>query len=167
MTKFRILKLELVDKINSFFENDANDQVLAVFLDLSKAFDTIDHEILLTKLSHYGIEGIALRWFKCYLSDRKQFIHYDNIDSDHLTISVGTAQGSILGPLLFLIYVNDAYRSSNALDFIHFADDTSLINSLSCFRTGINATLTHSQVERRVNAELQRVYDWLCQQAVS
>ena len=154
--------MELVDKINSFFENDANDQVLAVFLDLSKAFDTMDHEILLTKLAHYGIEGSVLRWFRCFLSDRKQFIHYDDVDSDPLTISVGTAQGSILGPLLFLIYVNDAYRSSNALDFIHFADDTSLINSFSCFRTGINATLNHSQIERRVNAELQRVYDWLC-----
>ena len=71
-------------------------------------------------------------------------------------------ESPILGPLLFLIYVNDAYRSSNALDFIHFADDTSLINSFSCFRTGINATLNHSQIERRVNAELQRVYDWLC-----
>ena len=118
--------IELVDQLHKVFENNPDDQLLAVFLDLSKAFDTIDHEILLRKLAHYGIDGIPLLWFKNYLSDRKQYISYDGTDSDLLGLLVGVPQGSILGPLIFLIYINDAYRASNALKFIHFADDTTL-----------------------------------------
>ena len=123
----------MVDHLYKAFENDPNDQVLAVFLDLSKAFDTIDHDILYRKLTHYGIDGIPLLWFKSYLSDRKQFLNFDGTDSDLLQLLVGVPQGSILGPLIFLIYINDAYRASNALNFIHFADDTTLLQNISFF----------------------------------
>ena len=151
--------IELVDGIQKVFEENPYDQVLSVFLDLSKAFDTIDHQILFEKFSHYGIDGIALRWFQSYLSNRKQYITLEGIESDKMDISVGVPQGSILGPLVFLIYINDAHRASQALNFIHFADDTTLSQNLAFFSGG---NLTRSQMERRINAELSNVYNWLC-----
>ena len=150
---------ELIDGINEQLDKDPYDQVLAVFLDLSKAFDTIDHDILFKKLEHYGVLGAPLHWLRSYLTDRKQFINYDDVHSELLSILVGVPQGSVLGPLLFLIYINDATNASSALKFIHFADDTSLVQNLSFF---ISENLTHSQTERRINAELSKVYDWLC-----
>ena len=151
--------IELIDGINEQLDKDPYDQVLAVFLDLSKAFDTIDHDILFKKLEHYGVLGAPLQWLRSYLTDRKQFIHYDDVHSELLSILVGVPQGSVLGPLLFLIYINDATNASSALKFIHFADDTSLAQNVSFF---ISENLSHSQTERRINAELSRVYDWLC-----
>ena len=151
--------IELIDQVHKVFENNPHDQVASVFLDLSKAFDTIDHSIMLKKLSHYGITGVPLQWFKSYLSDRKQYILYDDIESDLLNITVGVPQGSILGPLLFLIYINDAHRATQALKFVHFADDTTLFQNIAFFSGG---TLTQSQVEGRINVELRKVYDWLC-----
>ena len=86
---------------------------IAVYLDLSKAFDTLDHNILLEKLMYYGIKGTELSWFQSYLSNRRQYVHYDDSDSSLLTISTGVPQGSILGPLLFLIYMNDISEASD------------------------------------------------------
>ena len=128
---------------------------------MSKAFDTIDHNILFEKLKHYGIEGTPLHWLQSYLTDRKQFIQYDETSSDFLSLLVGIPQGSILGPLVFLIYINDAKNATSALNFIHFADDTNLAKNMSFFANEKN-NLTHGQVERRINAELKKVYDWLC-----
>ena len=153
--------IELVDEILEHLERDPYEQVLAIFLDLSKAFDTIDHNILFEKLKHYGIEGAPLEWLQSYLSDRKQFIQYEDTSSDLLSLQVGVPQGSILGPLIFLIYINDARNATSALNFIHFADDTNLAKNMSFFANG-NNSLSHSQVERRINAELKKVYDWLC-----
>ena len=82
-----------------------------VFIDLQKAFDTFNHDILLSKLNHYGIRGIAFNWFKSYLSDRTQYATINKERSVIQTIKYGIAQGSILGPLLFLIYINDLNRS--------------------------------------------------------
>ena len=99
---------------------------VGVFLDLKKAFDTVDHKILLAKLKQYGIRGNTHRWFESYLSNRKQYVEYNNFKSDIKTIKHGVPQGSILGPLLFIIYMNDFSRSSDPLFSILFADDTSV-----------------------------------------
>ena len=152
--------IELIDNIHEHLDRDPYDQVLAVFLDLSKAFDTIDYKILFRKLEHYGIQGAALKWIESYLFDRKQFVQLDDIKSDLLSMEVGVPQGSVLGPLLFIIYINDARMTTTALNFIHFADDTNLARNMNFFIG--NNQLTNNQVERRINAELQKVYDWLC-----
>ena len=97
--------LQLTRDITSSFEK--GEYTLGVFIDLSKAFDTVDHQILLKKLQYYGIDGTALEWFKSYLSNRKQYISSQDISESCLDIICGALQGSILGPLLFLIYVNE------------------------------------------------------------
>ena len=96
---------ELVCHITNAIENKQN--TLSVFLDLSKAFDTIVHKMLLHKLEFYGVRGLALNWFQSYLTDRKQYVIYNNVQSQTLDITCGVPQGSVLCPLLFLVYVND------------------------------------------------------------
>ena len=95
-----------------------------MFIDLKKAFDTIDHSILCKKLYHYGIRGVASDWVKSYLSKRNQYVEIDGICSDKKQIVCGVPQGSILGPILFLLYINDMANVSDKLRFILFADDT-------------------------------------------
>ena len=119
--------IELTDKIAKAFEK--KHIVISLFLDLSKAFDCIDHSILLKKLKYYGIRGNAIQWFESYLCNRKQYVSVDNFNSEYKSISVGVPQGSNLGPLLFLLYINDLQYVSNILSVILFADDTSLFLS--------------------------------------
>ena len=114
----------LIDKISEALEN--GDCVIGIFLDFSKAFDTVDHSILLQKLSFYGIEGVTLSWFENYLSNRKQYVTYNGIKSKTEKVNCGVPQGSILGPLLFLIYINDLSTVSEACMSILFADDTNM-----------------------------------------
>lgn len=122
-TELAILELQ-----NSIINNlSCNKQTIGLFLDLSKAFDCLNHEILLKKLSHYGIRGVPLKWFKSYLLNRKQFTSYNSVNSTMLSITTGVPQGSILGPLLFILYVNDIVSTSNHVSFILFADDTNMI----------------------------------------
>ena len=86
---------------------DTKEYAIGVFQDLSKAFDTVNHDILFDKLDHYGIRGLALEWVKSYFSERTQFVEFNNVRSAPQGISCGVPQGSILGPLFFILYVND------------------------------------------------------------
>ncbi len=99
---------------------------LAIFCDLCKAFDTVNHPILFLKLSKLGIHGLELKWFESYLSDGKQSVHNNGVSSNLLCILLGVPQGSILGPLLFLIYINDLPGCSKLCAYL-FADDTPLL----------------------------------------
>ena len=119
--------IKLVDKIVKAANN--NEITAGIFLDLSKAFDTIKHDILLDKMAHYGFRGTVMDWFKSYLINRKQFVEYNNHKSTIRLINSGMPQGSILGPLGFTIYVNDIPNSIPDLPLILFADDTSAFTS--------------------------------------
>ena len=122
----------------------------AIFLDLAKAFDTVDHSILLRKLKTYGIRGNVFDLFKSYLSGRSQYVKLDNVCSSLIQIKYGVPQGSILGPLLFLIYVNDLPSATNFFIKL-FADDTFLCAQNKDMKV----------LEKEVNLELGKVYKWL------
>ena len=141
--------MTLVDNISSSINN--GDFTIGVFLDFSKAFDCLNHAILFKKLEFYGIRGTALSWFKSYLTDRKQFVVFNETNSDNLDISCGVPQGSILGPLLFLIYVNDIVNVSDLLLLLLYADDT-------------NAFLSGKNIDAMIdtmNQELSKLVIWL------
>ena len=141
--------ISLTTKITEAIEN--NEFTAGIFLDLSMAFDIVNHTIFIEKLEHYGIRGIALEWFKNYLTNRSQIVKYNNILSTKQTILCGVPQGSVLGPLLFLLYINDIHRSSKLLSFFLFADDTNIFYSNSNIHT----------LTKTVNEELKNVSDWL------
>ena len=122
-----------------------------IFIDLQKAFDTVNHRILLSKLEHYGIRGCALEWFRSYLSDRKQYVSVNGSNSNLLSITCGVPQGSVLGPLLFLIYINDLPNVSKKLTFYLFADDTNIYYESKDLLNLIKI----------VNKELRLVKKWL------
>ena len=102
---------------------------MGIFIDLSKAFDTVNDQILILKLKNYGVKEKILSWFQSCLENRKQYLNYNNDVTNLGQIKCGVPQESILGPLLFLIYVNDLCHASNILDPIMFADDTNLFLS--------------------------------------
>ena len=130
---------------------DNNEFGCGIFIDLKKAFDTVNHTILLTKLNHYGIRGVVLDWFKSYLSQREQFVNVNGHNSLSLPVTCGVPQGSILGPLLFLLYVNDLPNTSSLLTFHLFADDTNIYFS--------SKNLSH--LEATLNCELKSVAEWM------
>ena len=143
--------LHLLDYLNS--EVDARRIPLNVYLDLSKAFDFLSHSILLDKLKHYGVEGVAHDLLKNYLENRKQFVQLNDHSSELKCVLNGVPQGSILGPLLFLIYINDIPNSSNVFNFLLYADDTTLFCNLE--------DIDSDYKEFTLNQELQHVHEWL------
>ena len=124
--------------------------VIGIFMDLSKAFDTLDHDILLRKLQVYGIRGTTLAWFTNYLSGRQQYVAFNGVSSNLLAIKCGVPQGSILGPLLFLLYINDIINTTSLVSFILFADDTNIV-----YCHDELDTLVHT-----LNHELPKVSTW-------
>ena len=141
--------LDLWKKIHDCFEK--GQLGVGVFIDLSKAFDTIDFEILLNKLQYYGVRGTALGWFRSYMFGRKQYVSISNHKSECRTVEYGVPQGSILWPLLFILSINDFIHSSNILHKVRFADDTNLF-------------LSHKNIhdlQKNLNDELIKVDTWL------
>ena len=141
--------LDLVDKTTRALDN--KEVIVGVILDLFKAFDAVNDSLLLQKLEHYGVRGIALNWFGNYITKHYQCVKYNNEVSEKKEISCGVPQGSILGPLLFLIYINDISYSSNLRSFVLFPDDTNLLISHKDSNTLMN----------QMNKELGKISTWL------
>ena len=122
-----------------------------VFVDLQKAFDIVDHQILLAKLNHYGIRGVSNDWFTSYLSNHHQYLSINGYESGLAAINCGVPQGSVLGPLLFLLYINDLNQAIQSSKVHHFADDTNLL----CLSNSIK------KLNKQVNADLKHLVSWL------
>ena len=128
-----------------------------VFIDLEKAFDTVNHEILLYKLHHYGVRGVTNNWFSSYLTNRSQKVVINGEASPRLTIACSVPHGSILGPLLFLLCINDMHLAMEFSTIHQFADDTNLLYSCKTLKV----------LRKNVNADLKNLYDWLCANRLS
>ena len=146
-----LASLHLVDKI--YYKMDSNEIPVNVDIDLSKAFDSLDHNILLSKLKFYGVTGVSLDLMSSYLSNRRQCTQFNTTVSDFLDIKQGVPQGSILGPLLFSIYINDLPSSSNLFEFLMYADDTTLYCSIDKLAT--------NNIKNVINEHLDKVNVWM------
>ena len=124
-------------------------------MDLSKAFDTLNHDILLLKLTYYGVKNSAITFLKSYLSNRKQFVQIDDVSSSMLAINTGVPQGSIVGPLLFNILINDSIMSGDKRNFILNADDTTLNAKVESFGK------TAADIQISIRNKLQKICKWL------
>ena len=122
-----------------------------IFVDLQTAFDTVEHDILLAKLEHYGIRGITNEWFKPCLFDRKQFVSINGHVSNKASVKYGILQGSVLGPLLFLIYINDIDHAIKFFKVHHFAYDTNLVHSSKSVK----------KLNKYINIDMKNLFNWL------
>ncbi len=142
----------LINIIESIYKNlEGKESTISVFLDLSKAFDVVDHGILLHKLSYYGVRGFPYQWFCSYLNNRSHYVKINDKTSSTVNVNLGVPQGSILGPLLFLLYVNDMSSAVNS-KIIQYADDTTMITSDSDM----------DRLTSDTNQDLIKIYQWLC-----
>ena len=147
--------LSIVEEIRESLDNKTF--ACGVFIDLEKAFDTVNHSILLGKLEHYGIRGIANDWFKSYLTSREQRVKLNNVTSNYSNITCGVPQGSILGPLLFLLYINDMNKAVKHSIIHHFADDTNLLCK----------DKNPKMLKIKMNEDLKLIFQWLCANRLS
>ena len=127
----------------------------ALFIDLRKAFDTVDHKSLTLKVSNYGIENTELKWIKDYLSNRSQIVSFEGEKSREEKIWFVVPQGSILGPPLFLIYVNELHQQVEKSNIIMYADETVF------FFSDKNET----EIEKTINHDAKLLHNWLCKMA--
>ena len=139
----------VLNYLQNIEQNHLHKHHVAVFIDIKKAFDSVSHPILIAKLKHYGLDETALRWFKNYLHNRKQRTLYNGISSEEQSLRCGVPQGSILGPLLFLIFINDMPMASKLATTL-FADDTT-------FQLSGNDL---DQLEKEINNELLKSAKW-------
>lgn len=129
---------------------DGKLSVLSIFIDFAKAFDTVNHKILLNKMHHYGIRGPILSWIKDYLTDRYQHTVFSGKKSSSTIVTLGVPQGSVLGPILFLLYINDISDIFSNSKTLLFADD------MTVYLTGPNP----NQLGHNANTELQKLHQW-------
>ena len=148
---------ELVSLKKNAIQNNQN--AIGIFVDFQKAFDTVNHDILLEKLSNYGIQGVSQNWFKSYLANRKQFVSLNGVESNVLPVKHGVPQGSILGPLLFTIYINDLHNCIKNSTTFHFADDTSLLY--------VPKKRINNRCIRKINNDLKCLTHWLLANKIS
>ena len=147
--------VELIDRITK--QMDKNENPLNIFLDMSKAFDTLDHSILLEKLEHYGIKYKSLELLRSYFTNRYQFVDFNNTKSKLMPIKTGVPQGSILGPLFFIIYVNDLNLASSLFHPIIYADDVTLSTTIQA----AHSMNTKKDINENINNELSKINLWL------
>ena len=136
---------------------DSGSVTCGIFVDFQKAFDTVNHDILLKKLEHYGFRGVINNWFRSYLTDREQKVVINGFESESKILLHGVPQGSVLGPILFLIYINDLHKCIKYSTTYHFADDTNLLHISKDYKT----------LQRKVNYDLFSLHKWLTANKIS
>ena len=150
-----IATLNLMDR--NIEKMNLNFTPVNIFIDLSKAFDTIIYHILISKLKYYGFDSTTLNLLRSYLDKKMQYVQIGETESQKLPTEIGVPRGSILGPLLFNIFINDLISSGYVFDLVMYADDTTLVSTLEAFGDRSDP----ENIQRNINSELAKIYEWL------